>query len=486
MQVAVGPVVIGHAPPMADANHAPTLLDGSLRRFCRDKLPVDLALLAEFKEFVASWLDTNVNPLDSESVVSPVRWISENENYPGTRKRQLLDTYANFAGTYTDARHDNELHCKRETYGQYKPARGINSRHDEFKILYGPLVSALEAELYRLPYFIKHVPVLDRPAYISQMFCGHSGKKYVTDYSAFESHFDVDLMEACEFQLYRHGWKNFPEAAVVYCNRLGSVNRCKNKKFTVTVKAKRMSGEMSTSLGNGFTNLMVALFAAHKAGGSLTGVVEGDDGLFGCSCDLDETTFARLGFRIKIEVVHNIFEASFCGLMMSSDLTSFADPRKVILNFGWSHSPLSFGGFKLRCELLRAKALSLLCEHPQCPILGKLALQFVEATDGHKARFGTSWYERQNLGLVVLHRVDECRLKAAEGPSAKARLDFEALFNIPVSLQLQLEEEISRMDIFSNFDSGHFADLFEPHSDSADYWDRYVFEAGSYPRLGWV
>lgn len=478
MQVAIGPTVNGYAPPMVDVNHGPTLLDGCLRRFCRRRASADVTLLKEFKHFVGRWLHANITPVDPTELKTPLQWVDENDNYPGSRKEELRQVFSEFRGSYSDACTEVKGHGKRETYPEYKAARGINSRSDEFKLLYGPLVSALEHVVYAHPAFIKHVPTVDRPKYIYDMFRGHNGKKLVTDYSAFESHFDLDLLKACEFQLYRHGWRLFPKAAKIYCKVLGGYNNCVYKKFSVRVRAKRMSGEMSTSLGNGFTNLMVALFAAHKSGGILTGVVEGDDGLFGCSVPLDTSIFSKLGFNIKIIEVDDVFKSSFCGLMMASDFTSFADPRKTILNFGWSHSPLSSGGKAIRLSLLRAKAMSLLCEHPQCPILCKLAIRALKETEGYQARFDPGWYSGEMKRLASLSRLDECRIMAELGPSQVARREFDELYSIPVSQQLSIEFDILTLPFDSILTGSCVTDLFSGQRDCADYFSRFVLEPG--------
>jgi len=242
-----------------------------------------------------------------------------------------------------------------------------------------------------------------------------------------------------------------------------------------------MSGEMSTSLGNGFTNVNVARFIASQAGGDLTIVVEGDDAVFACTKPIDESKFSSLGFKIKIIKVDSIYETSFCGLMMAKDLTAIKDPRKVILNFGWSHSMLMNGGTRVRKELLRAKGMSLLCELPSCPILGLLALRVLQMTEGHRERFTDAWAEANVRLMIELDRVGECYIAATKGPSIVARSDFELIFDVPLSLQMEIEEHFRKcVTPESLFDHPGIESLF--HSSEFDdcrhYFANYVRPPG--------
>jgi len=89
-------------------------------------------------------------------------------------------------------------------------------------------------------------------------------------------------MDAVEFELYRFmapddalGAKFLTDIQVMQ-----EMNRCYSKYVKIEVEATRMSGEMNTSLGNGFSNLMFMLYACHVQGIAAEGIVEGDDGVF--------------------------------------------------------------------------------------------------------------------------------------------------------------------------------------------------------------
>jgi hypothetical protein len=178
--------------------------------------------------------------------------------------------------------------------------------------------------VYEHPAFIKHVPVSDRPDYVRNMVYA-VGRRYIaTDYSAFESLFTKCIMEACEFELYEYMLSRHPEGKRILermIRVLGGSNKLRYKYFTVMLEATRMSGEMCTSLGNGFSNLMFMEFVCSKVGSSrIEGVVEGDDGLFGVEGTLPTAEdFKKLGLAIKLEVHDTLDTAGFCGIIFDTE-----------------------------------------------------------------------------------------------------------------------------------------------------------------------
>lgn len=441
LQVSLGPHLKGLAPPMPDVNHGPTLLHGCLSRFCSDPPKPKPGILEEFEAFVRKEV-TVYNPLSVTHNLDFMAWLLRTP-YPEKRKMELMLLWDSVHRSITKRDYVNKGHGKRETYLKFKAARGINSRSDVFKCWSGPFFKAIEEVVFADPYFIKHVPVCQRPAYLMERLGSSSGPFFETDYSAFEKHFTPEFMNVCEMVLYQHMLQNFPEVFNVIREALTGRNRCEYKKFTLTVPGKRMSGDMCTSLGNGFTNLMLAKFVAHRKGLNITGVVEGDDGLFACDGELTSEDFLDIGFHIKILRHADILSSSFCGLVMSGDLITMTDPRKVLLNFGWSHSPLMVGGDRVRCGLLRAKALSLAYEHPRCPILSSLARRTLFLTEGFVPRFEVNWYE-SFLAREVETFKEQTAVLLALGPSDISRSDFEKNYGISIDQQKIVEEYIMR------------------------------------------
>lgn len=281
---------------------------------------------------------------------------------------------------------------KKETYPEYKYPRGINSRSDEFKCVFGPYIKAMEELIYSHPAFIKHVPVRNRAAYVDEYIYEPGHVYMATDYSQYESHFTKEIMEHVEFVVYNHLMSNNRNNNFQACLKiLSGMNECSFRAFKVSLQATRMSGEMNTSLGNGISNFFLTMFVLHKRGykiDEIRTVVEGDDGLTKVDPRNVPTSddFKRLGFTIKIDVYDQISDASFCGLVYDpTDKQTITDPRDVIQNFYWLDS-LRYGRASNRrlMELMRCKALSALYQYPGCPIIKAMAGHMLRITKNIK------------------------------------------------------------------------------------------------------
>ena len=228
-----------------------------------------------------------------------------------------------------------KLFAKDEVYVDFKHAGGIYARDDVAKCYFGPYFKRIEDELYKHPSFIKHVPVSERAKYISEMLDRPGGVFIQTDYSSYESHFSPEMMKSCEFVLYEYMYSKTPGgngAVGVMKKVLAGVNPIENRYFNCAILACRMSGEMNTSLGNSFSNLMLYSFVASKLDLEPVGVVEGDDGLFLAYPDKAPTTemFTEMGCIIKLNQFKHLSEASFCGLLFDEvDKQIITDPVKV-------------------------------------------------------------------------------------------------------------------------------------------------------------
>lgn len=477
MLVSLGPRLCDLTPPHPDTGHGPTLLEGDLARFASSVPKLDRAALHRMKAFVQAFVEKNFTPIPADADVTLETWLA-GTTYSAGRKEELRQVWYGSAGAIRFRKDfENKNFMKKESYGAYKHARGINSRTDVFKCFTGPYFKLMESEVYKHPAFIKHVPQRQRPSYIMDMLGKFPGPWQETDYSQFEKHFTPDVLHSIEFVLYRHMLQNFPGVYRVIAAALAGQNKCVNKFFTLTVLGRRMSGDMCTSLGNGFTNLMLAQFIAHEKGGVITGVVEGDDGLFFSSVPLTPEDFYRLGFTIKMLHHNDLLRTSFCGLVMSRDLSTMTDPFKVLVNFGWTNSPQMGGGHKVLGGLLRAKALSLAYEHPQCPILSKLAMRVLSQTEQFSPRYSQGWYDQQLIRETSLFKEETARM-LEQGPSSSTRRDFAAHYGVPVHIQLEVENEIDRWSCgpldgpWLRFISSGI------HQDARDYHSKYTFCGG--------
>ena len=249
--------------------------------------------------------------------------------------------------------------------------------------------------VYSNKHFIKHVPVADRAALLHERLA-EGEHRQASDYVGYEKFFTL-LTYSIEMELYRFMMQNLPQGKwkIEFLERLlKGLNKCKFKFLTAMIPSSRMSGEMNTSLGNGFVNLMLFLFNNWRRGNrSVDCFVEGDDliGVYS-GVKLTPLDYLECGFVIKLIDCFNVNEASFCGLIYDKDdLVSIADPLKIILNIGWVSARYINSSEKCRKELLRAKAMSLQCQYPGTPIIQSLAQWLLRVTAGEKFRIPGEW-----------------------------------------------------------------------------------------------
>jgi hypothetical protein len=350
----------------------------------------------------------------------------------------------------------------------------INSRSDEFKVFSGPAFKAIENELYKHSYFVKHTPVPERPALVASL--KQAGRVYyISDYAAFESHMTKEFLQLCECQLYRHCLADYPELAEIICRTLEGTNVIRTRSgYRARCIGRRMSGEMCTSLGNGFTNLMLTLFLCEEKGYEYDGFVEGDDAVFALHHPtleprLTAADYANLGFSIKLKQVPDPCYGSFCGLVCGESGQIIRDPLRFCQKFGWTTSFLHAGP-AIMDQLLRAKALSAVYESPHCPIVSVLAREALRFTDGVNPRFVDDGF----------HTIPSDVSKLPEfAPTTETRLLFEHMFAISVDTQLLIEEKFRQGD----FDVAHLmapspgfvGDLSGQYNEIASYADNYDF-----------
>lgn len=442
--VSLGTDCAGVTLPHVDPSDVTTLRAGAQTRFARDPPTPNAPKLARLRVFVENWLSSNLTRLPRDTDVSFETWVA-NTNYPDWRKKELADAWYRYQSTGWKSKYGKvKSFVKDEQYSEYKHARWINSRSDEYKCITGPYYKAIETVLYRRPEFIKHVPVKDRPEYIRQMLERENVRYVATDYTAFESLFTREVMSAVEFQLYEYMWRDVVGGRWMFdlVRRVqGGRNTCDNKYMTVKVNAKRMSGEMCTSLGNGFANLMLMLFVAHEAGATnVIGCVEGDDGLFSMEGNVPSARdFEDVGMIIKLEVHRSINTASFCGMIFDTeDQIIITDVMAQLARFGWTKSQYTGARGVVLQRLLHSKSLSMLYSYAGCPVLHKLARYGLRATrnvQNHKLQADT-WWQREQNKVIMQGNFDEVYAKE---PTLRSRLLVEEKYGLTVRDQLLIE-----------------------------------------------
>ncbi len=301
--------------------------------------------------------------------------------------------------------------------------------------------------MYKNHWFIKHVPVAQRPMDILTLL--RHGSHYVeTDHTAFEAHIAPAFMRVSEIELYKYMIQNLPghqELLKVLVTTLTGTNVCKfggkrgKRRLTAHIEGTRMSGDMCTSLGNGWTNLTLMAFTVHELGGEFDGRVEGDDGIFSIrGLQPGPCVFERLGFRIKMQLRDTIMGTSFCGNVFHPDVCdNLTDAGKQLLKLGWTTSDLRFCGPNKRQELLKAKALSLQVTNAGCPILGSVARWVLRCLPKNiKADYSDyNWWEKERVTS------SPPRDKPVDD---RSRLLYEQVFGVAIGAQKAIEAWFDR------------------------------------------
>lgn len=445
MMVSMGPQVLGVTLPHPDQTDTATMMAGTAKRVAVKMPTPNRRFLRKLKRYAKDYLETFCQPLSPDADLSFDKWLEERP-YPEWRKKELIEVHERIVKLSVPEQYRLvKAFMKDETYPEFKHARGIYARCDEFKVIFGPLVAAIEKIVYSQPEFIKKVPVDERPKYIQEMLKTIGHDFAATDYTSFETSFTEEVMKATDQVLFEHFTKRLKSDfySVVFKSLLRT-NHVRFKWFTLDIKAKRMSGEMNTSLGNGFANMIIMKFLCHYLGcGDVRMVVEGDDGLATTPTGKFPTTedFLALGFKVKLELHKDVSSASFCGIVYHpDDLINVTDPMEVLASFGWASQRYARSSNSKLMALLRSKALCYLHQYSGSPIIQELALYGLRMTRSYNVKAfvdsdrNMSMWEREQV-LEALNR----------GPMAKevgnaTRLLVESKYGISVEEQKNVEQ----------------------------------------------
>jgi hypothetical protein len=229
-----------------------------------------------------------------------------------------------------------------------------------------------------------------------------------------------------------------------------------------------MSGDMNTSLGNGFVNLMVNKFVAHRIGCKIHGVVEGDDGLFGVSGPLPTSKdFESVGFKAEVVGISDIAQASFCStrlnILKDGSLWSHTDPRRVLLKAGWSFVCPANASPSFRASLMSAKAMSIAETNSRTPLLMAYAAKY----------FGLARYHKDDVHYTCGDKYWSVKqFKSVNQPTDEIRQVFAAQYGISVEQQLELENYIATHNDLDHPLLGQF--LGEYSQSAFDFAHRYM------------
>lgn len=422
-----------------DYNDPLTVESSFAKRLFKEVHEPSAEILSKFESFVHDWIiEQNVPKINSENLLSHEDWLDNNKSFDEKKKDAYRRAYESLAGNppSNKMRHTGMAHGKREHYDDYKNLRNIIARPMPYRSYIGPWYKSMEDIIFKMDWFIKHTPVPERSQKIYEL--NVTGNNiYNTDYSGFEGSLIPQIMWACEVQLYNHMLSDYPQIARMIESDLLSYNTIISKTgVKAGLHGRRLSGEMCTSLGNSFTNLMVLLFLIKHHGGDyhdVRGYVEGDDGIFTSPIVLKSEFYEELGFEIKLLEYDDACKASFCGLIFASSGQIIRDPRRFFNVFSWTQSFIHAGD-KIMLSLLRAKALSSIYETPHCPIVGVMTREALKYTHGYKAKFINDGYHDQ---------LEESDIKIESfNPSSETRMLFQEIYGIDINTQLIVEQLI--------------------------------------------
>lgn len=454
-QIALPVYTDGFACPHPDTGHRQSAQEGVIYRVGAKVPEVATSDLEDLKSFVRKKIRKRLLPLLPDIQREVRDWLPTT-NYPLWRQEELLRVEQEYVDVWenhgtVDSPKFIHFSCKSfvkaETYLEWKPFRLINARSDRYKVAVGPMYSLIEKVVFANSWFIKKIPHADRPEYIRTRL-NLGGKIYATDFSQYEGSFTAGMMSAVEMELYSWMTGALPEGEE-FMNLIGQsmlrTNICKFRSWVLKIWAKRMSGEMCTSLGNGFTNKMVIKFLASRQQTKVKGVVEGDDSLFVIAgAPLLATDFERLGLRVKLEEHEDFNTASFCGLVFDEqDLVNVTNPAKVLATFGWTGRRYLRASHRTKMGLLRSKALSIAHQYPGCPILGHLARGLLRLTKSYNVRYsreGSGWWTAEKRSM------QQGEVPWRE-PPMRTRVLVERLYGFSVETQLRLEAKFDSMKL---------------------------------------
>lgn len=468
---------------------------GLFKRFASEVPETDSKFLRNARASNWAWCCEHLTPFAPDYIPTFEWWLGRS-TYTGSEKTRLRNKRAKLR--YTDGVLPRKLSArqmrvnifkKKQWWDDYKHLRWIMPRSDAYKIQFGPVVAALEAAIYDVqedghPVFIKHVPVDDRPSLLEKTLNVPNSGWIATDHTCFEAHFVQKVQQTFEFTVYHYMCQRNPymKAMVTRLQEL----QCGEQTilgpgFGMQFEARRMSGDVTTSLGNGLTNYLIMKHAFRRLGLSISGYVEGDDGIFRIWDPLGMLSteqvldripgpeyFRRYGMELKIECCNKVNTASFCGnIYHPKSCRNITNPISKILRLGWTYQNGYFDAKigKLR-GLQRAAALSLAVGYPGCPILNSYARMLLRSTCNVQPIFGdarhtVSWGELIDLGSVMgaehwkMHTKHLVTLK----PRTCDRELMAEVYNIPIPVQKNLEK------FFDGLNGGPWTN---------DLFDRYV------------
>lgn len=460
---AIGPI-IDDTPFIANYRSKNAMIAGGFKRVWHE-YSYDEDLVKEFGDFVDNYIQSHFTPIPEREMSHEYmdEWL-EDSKYTLAQKKifhDFLDKIKEEQNPLQYLKKNCRLYnkcyqcgtfIKKELLDEEKYPRLINPRPDEFKAIVAPYIKTIEHEVIYNKHFIKgKLPeeVVERMKQIQENFL----YLYETDYSSFEGSFTLFFQQHCEMLLFNYMLSKNPkiQAIVNECYLKKNVLILGKEKDKAMFEGSRMSGDMWTSLCNGFTNKMLLEFCIAKTAEKINNpiqydyIVEGDDGFIGINQKVDFSYVKDLGFKLKMIEANDSNNLSFCGHRYSPDGTHFADFWFQIRKFGWSFDHVVLASYSGRttnyeAALMRAKALSLLVNCGGMPILQELCVKIINLTEGVQVK--TSHFDPWFVQQYHIERLDH--LSYFKPVTSETRVYFQEVYGVEVREQIRIEEEIRK------------------------------------------
>lgn len=452
VRTSLGCHIDGVACPVPDLNHAPSQVIGAVKRVAAAMPQINRVTYRRFKRFVKRFLHNNCRDwiFDASESFDFHEWIV-GAPYTQARKDELSRCYEKAQTMPKRSKKLTEVKAfvKDEDYEDYKHVRGIYSRSDFYKTLVGPFFKKFGDRMFSSKWFIKKIPVPDRPSAIMDKLSGYA-KIFCTDFSQYEATFVRQLMQI-ELMVYDYVLQNHPMKKelhdLILKGCMGN-NHIEFKNWIFTVNCKRMSGEMNTSCGNGIMNLLITFFVLEEAGNkNYDSYFEGDDSINGCDFLPTEQQYADLGANIKIDVPESLSTASFCGNVFDEEIKhNVTNPMEASVRFGWTTRKYLRSGKATKMKLLKAKAMSMIYEYPACPILRALGNYAYRTSKDYELdeKFIKNNFDSYRAE-TMMQAMDDFDDKVKIDIHPKTRNLVERLYGIDVKTQLKVESYLDSL-----------------------------------------
>ncbi len=519
--------------PHVDLDDGETYLAGAIKRVILHKFRPSKKILRRMRALGREWAKQFAQ-IDPANPILFEEWL-ERSRYPEWRRAELREIRRKIDAGETKMPDFVNSFGKDEQYGDWKHLRTINARPDEWKVILGPYITAIEKVVFKDKSFAKYVPVHKRFEFLMERLQQPGARYQWTDHSSFESVFTNEMVEAIILPLYEHVFGRHPEGCkFLNLYRQATMpqtgHKLVSKFYTIEGAQFECSGEMDTSLKNGtgnkfsndaanaLTKHLSELFGALEVDLVLTAlcdeqaldqwlaesqveasspgqlaseagnttiatdhnvVCEGDDGVEVASVPTASAATNALGFTVKMEQGFSLADGDFCCVDGDPDTgQTVTNPLKVLGHFGWLGQLYVPAKRTRKLELLRARALSLKASYPNAPIIGALA-DYVLRVTSHvdmrrfiaKERRVGGWKMEKFKVAMELHSLGQ----AVSQPTQAMRSVVESRYGVLTTHQLIMEQFFMEQTQLVFLDHYIF-DIYMPPA-WMDYASRYTVES---------